>query len=218
MCEIIEVHIIADIPFSILQSTIAAGKSPVDFSRQSLRTHCNALASIIECGYADIVGAFFIIGKNYAAAVSPQFISYSHIPAETVVDIRHHRSEKIAVRRAVFQAFESYIEMNHLMDYHILPLTLRQIEQYAETNLEVAVLPVPRRTYFPIVQSPEKCSCTREHYRHFRQRPSETHLVETGKLFLSVWNGDYHRYWSLMYIYQQQKFKIMSAMASLQSI
>lgn len=219
MRKVIEIHIVGSIPFFAFQA-IAARQSPVDFTRHSLGTHRYALSAVIKCGYADIMSAFPVIDENctrwhntsiirssnlrtmcgggqlvsigFSVTKRPKPVTDDQVSAEATVDISHHPSKEFSMGRTVFQIFRGNVKMYHLVDYDILPCLLGQVEQCAETYLEISVPLFPQSSYSLVAQLSDVCSGAGKHNGYFRQRAPETQLIEMGKLLPSVWNGDYH--------------------------
>lgn len=108
-------------------------KTAVYSRGHSFRTYSDALETILESSDAD---------KMLTLAVHPWrdnfrsgLVAHPDVTAILLIDLRHHSTENTAMRRGVTQLLERYEAMDHLVQYNILNLRLREVEGRAQPHL-----------------------------------------------------------------------------------
>ena len=97
-------------------------------------------------------------------------VRYTDISAETFVDIGHHPAEHGTVAGHIGRTEETYVVVDHLMDYGIVYLILGQVKAAAYPQFEIRIL----QTAVPLAVLTE-CAyaqvglCVANHNRRFRE-------------------------------------------------
>lgn len=187
----VEKRILASVPGQVPEPVVFR-QFPVNFKNSGICADCDSPVSVIELGYAEIIGSdLFRYGGSLGRC---QVVADFHVPSESHVEVVHHLPEHPAVGRRILDSVHEDMVVDHFVKNDIFEFRFGEVEDCADSQGEMF-----EADDFPEYVSftdkghlAQKCAGVGELDRYGGKRTVEAEFVEMVKRLSDVFDGRFH--------------------------